>query len=912
MSDGAAGSGRVALVPAAGPHRPFGPFGPVGTEGQRGEAAGRSSGPLIGRTSERQQLQAVISPEATAGLVISGPPGVGRTRLLQEAALLAQEQGWEISWFRATYPSVATSVEQLLRVLVNGRPRGSDRPRLFVVDDAHLLDPATAALVYELAATGSATVVVSICTAIHPAWPVTSLWKDGLCDRLDLSPLARADAQALAQHLLGGPVAMNLGDRLWRVASGNPLHLTELALGWAQEGAIIRPGKSWAWNGPSDLPRRLTDLICARLADLSPAQRDALELVAEAGPCGLDVLIKAGTSSDVLSDLERSGRIVARTSGLRLLLEMADPLVGQVVQQQSGELRTRAIHAQLAVVLQAIGARRGDDALRLASSQLATGSPVLPATGTAAASRALQLLNVLMAEKLARQALASGGGLQAAIVLAQTLIAQARYDEAKAVVVPWEEPAEQSDALAVSLIRASASQWGSDHGTAEGQAELARWQQASVPGPLRAEAFLLTSKFRLFEGRFAAALDASRQAIAASESGQDVWQRAMVAKITGLAAIGQPVRAAELGQRALTARETDLHEDQAGPFVREELATAVCRAYLMQGDLAAARDLAVRGRRRARAGRHEILSMWWNTQLAQVALGYGRVRNALSLLRQAEELETHAPRSEHYLPLVRFMMMRTKIRALVLVGDLDTAEQVADESARLGRGVFAISELWQPDPVFWLAAAKGQESRAVELAVQDADRAAAAGARSFELEALHQVIRLGRADQVVDRMREVQRMVISPMHEAYVQHAEALAGEDPVEMEAVARRFHGFGTRLLAVEAAAGAGWLLRMSGRTSSARRVSVLASNWRSECDDVLTPMTSLMVDSPELTQRQREIARLAAQGLASRAIAARLVLSVRTVDNYLGQIYRKLGVASRSELADLLDVPSSSRTG
>jgi len=48
---------------------------------------------------------------------------------------------------------------------------------------------------------------------------------------------------------------------------------------------------------------------------------------------------------------------------------------------------------------------------------------------------------------------------------------------------------------------------------------------------------------------------------------------------------------------------------------------------------------------------------------------------------------------------------------------------------------------------------------------------------------------------------------------------------------------------------------------------------------------------------------VAMLAAARTSSREIAARLDLSVRTVDNYLGRAYAKLGVANRTELAALL---------
>ena len=51
--------------------------------------------------------------------------------------------------------------------------------------------------------------------------------------------------------------------------------------------------------------------------------------------------------------------------------------------------------------------------------------------------------------------------------------------------------------------------------------------------------------------------------------------------------------------------------------------------------------------------------------------------------------------------------------------------------------------------------------------------------------------------------------------------------------------------------------------------------------------------------LTPREREIAAMAAAGVASREIASRLFFSVRTVNNHLQRVYAKLGIARRQEL-------------
>jgi DNA-binding NarL/FixJ family response regulator len=53
-------------------------------------------------------------------------------------------------------------------------------------------------------------------------------------------------------------------------------------------------------------------------------------------------------------------------------------------------------------------------------------------------------------------------------------------------------------------------------------------------------------------------------------------------------------------------------------------------------------------------------------------------------------------------------------------------------------------------------------------------------------------------------------------------------------------------------------------------------------------------------ELTPREREISELVAAGKTNREIADSLVVSVRTVDFHLRNVFKKLGVRSRTELA------------
>jgi DNA-binding NarL/FixJ family response regulator len=59
-------------------------------------------------------------------------------------------------------------------------------------------------------------------------------------------------------------------------------------------------------------------------------------------------------------------------------------------------------------------------------------------------------------------------------------------------------------------------------------------------------------------------------------------------------------------------------------------------------------------------------------------------------------------------------------------------------------------------------------------------------------------------------------------------------------------------------------------------------------------VSPTQSAML--AELSEREREVLTLIAQGLTNTAIAERLVLSSKTIRNYISEIYRKLQVTDR----------------
>ena len=330
-----------------------------------GPAEAGGTWPLVGRDEELALVARRLGDGAVASVVIAGGAGVGKSRMLGAATDEARAGGASVvppvlatraaasipfgafadlvpdSTVSLTGPALLRAVSSSLR-----RRRGRDgRQPLLVIDDAHLLDAASAALVLNLAAAGDAAMVIVTVRSGEPCPDaITALWKDRGALRLDLQPLSPADvARLLAAALPGGMVTARLARWVAEHSGGNPLYCRELVLAGLAAGNIGQAGGVWRQTGPPVLSQRLAELLHERVGVLSAAEREALELVVLAEPADLGLLERL-TGPAPLAALERRRLIaVDGTAPPHLAQVLADHVPVQRVAQPHPR-RCRAVH----------------------------------------------------------------------------------------------------------------------------------------------------------------------------------------------------------------------------------------------------------------------------------------------------------------------------------------------------------------------------------------------------------------------------------------------------------------------------------------------------------------------------------------------------------------------------------------
>jgi DNA-binding CsgD family transcriptional regulator len=342
---------------------------------------------------------------------------------------------------------------------------------------------------------------------------------------------------------------------------------------------------------------------------------------------------------------------------------------------------------------------------------------------------------------------------------------------------------------------------------------------------------------------------------------------------------------ARLGREFHIATSADV--DRPGTHLATEVHTLVeC------GRLGEAFVIGEAGYQVSRQQRHPIGQILFTMTLGRGALLAGAPRTAKRWLAESDALC-----AKFCFDGPRRIVLSALATANSWLGEPDLARLAAEELADLAHFGFLTPE--QERGRAWAAIAHGEPNRGCAILAAAAAQGAGAGHRNSEALVLHDLVRLGRAHEVADRLTELARLGDTALVAAYAAHARAAAGDDPLALSEASGALASMGVMLAAAVAATSAAhaWLRRGDPRAAAAAQAK--AATLLLHCEGARTPGLSMVTVSVALTRREREIATLAAAGITSSAIATELVLSVRTVNNHLQRAYTKLGVTSRNEL-------------
>ena len=197
-----------------------------------------------------------------------------------------------------------------------------------------------------------------------------------------------------------------------------------------------------------------------------------------------------------------------------------------------------------------------------------------------------------------------------------------------------------------------------------------------------------------------------------------------------------------------------------------------------------------------------------------------------------------------------------------------------------------------------VAGAAKANAAAGALALRAAEQAVAAQATPTALWYFADAARFGPAAPAAAALAELPGDWRTPLGQARAAGVRAPASGRPAALVEAAERHADlglFGHAAELAELAIGRSAAKRGSGQTTDARAAAVLRR--------AQTRLGQLPTAQTVLTEREQEIARLAAGGMSDRLIAETLVVSVRTVESHLGSAYRKLGIDNRRALAEAL---------
>jgi DNA-binding CsgD family transcriptional regulator len=807
----------------------------------------------------------------------------------------------------------------------------ADQPLLVVLDDLHWADGASLELlVYlgRLLARGRLLVVGTYRDAEvgldHPlAGCLAELDREHACLRVPLAPLSHDDATALVERLAGRPVATLLAEAVLRETQGHPFFVEELVRHLLEEGADMSA------SVPLGIPASVRQAIGARLTRLAAATRQTLGVAcAFTGPFDFAVLreMTGLPEEELLSCLDEAlhARMLQAAGGERY--QFAHALVRRTLYDELSPSRRTRLHRRIAQAVERVHVGRElEYASELAAQYHASASLPGAAHGVGYALAAAEQASAAHGQEQAVSflRLASDLAADSDVVLRAEIAWRLALAEAEAVLV---EAAERSALEAMSLLAQTGAppERIAEFATAAGRRLQDAGSAREVVLALAAQGLaalgerrdLPWARLRLLDrpveridaGSLSAGrwLGFDREAVAIARTGGDEndfastlelmdWRTreetdallTMVrrwseptAKIHGLSVVARSLlfqhgafrQSAEVCEELLAASES------FGSLPGQAYALAhLADAQTARGELALAQSSLEQARELVHGlGPGHRLHFSLPTVEAKLAEYNGADPAAIAASLSAA---VSHPRFAPWMTSVHLSMIA---RATARAGD-------SAEASRLLAMLTSILERMEPTTLNQNCAVACVGATAWEL--EDAEHAAiyrrlaleliAAGvgdypSTSSELTVARMASLLGNLDEAADYFDRA-RIALevsgqSPLR-AIVDHDEAL---------------HRLRNRLpRAAPLLAAARGRFETLGMAEWAERADRLASRLGEGYPD-------------GLTGREVEVLRLLADGRTNAEIAARLVISVHTVERHLANVYRKIGARNRAEAA------------
>ena len=755
------------------------------------------------------------------------------------------------------------------------------------VDDAHVLDDESAELLWHLTGGGEVLVVATVRSGARAPDRVARLWADGGCSRLDLEPLAEGEIGELLELALGGDVEDRLPRLLAGRAGGNALLLRELVRSGMDSGAISRNQNVWRLSGELPVGSGVADIIRLGLAELNAEELAAAQLLAVGEPLPLriaDSLIGSG----LMETLE--GKLVAALDeaieGPMLIL--GHPLYGEVLRADTPPLRLRRLRRELAFAITQTEAPRPYDVLRSVVWRLESGdAPDLD--DLLEAARVARSFSYVTAERLARAAMEAGDSTAAVILLAEILIMEGRVAEAERLFDELVlDPLSGEDRQAVTYGRALCRTRLGE--VSEVAAMITGTSVDHDVNSLQLQA--ITAQALSLDGRTDEAMLAARPLF--DDLSADPVTRTLAAMV--IVASGGLVGQVNDCYRIMSASLPSAEAARSVlPFGLGTIMVAATIGVSAVGRVDEAEQIAQELYDRALAEDDEWLRPRGASALGVVALMRGRPRTATRFFRitvaSLNELD-----GQYLSYNLSFLA-----RGAALAGFVDEARQAllaASDSPR-----FPLFEADWMIAEAALLAAEGTLDAASEQALRSARKAASLGEWAIVGIAAHDAVRYTAAAEAVQLAATAAERVDGPLHPCLSDYSSARAADDPRALTASSVRFETLGTILYAAEASYAAARAYRAAGDGRAAAAANVRATTLHGRCENAFIPWVAGFQSSESLTRREQQTALMAASGHPDSAIAAELEISIRTVQNHLARVYRKLGVSNRGELPDAL---------